>query len=182
MRCWRRCWRTSSPRRTEIYRDLRKDLAAGAVIEVLLGARGQRRRRAPAVEGAAARHAVRRTETAERKGDRCRRAAARADLQDGACRPYRQAVLCPHLARRDQGRRDTGWHAARRHLSISPAASWRRCAEAVGGRHGRVRPAGWRGDRRHRVARRDAGAVAVPRLPRRRSIRWRSLRRITRTT
>ena len=45
------------PTTEEIYRDLRKDLAAGAVIEVLLGSAESCRRRAPAVEGAAPRHA-----------------------------------------------------------------------------------------------------------------------------
>ena len=167
------------PTTEEIYGDLRKDLAAGAVIEVLLGsaenAGGVRRlwkalrHDTPMADG-----------DRGAQGDRRRRAAAGAGVQDGARRPHRQAVLCAHLARHDQGRRHAGRHAAGRHLSH---AGRRACQGRRGGRgrRGRAGPAGWRADRRHGVAWRDAGAVAVPRPRRSRSIRWRSRPRITRT-
>ena len=55
------------PTPEELYRDMRKDLLAGAVIEVLARCRRTRQRRAPPVEGAAPRHADP-AETAERRG------------------------------------------------------------------------------------------------------------------
>ena len=80
------------PTTAEIYNDLRKDLAAGAVIEVLLGsaenAGGVRRL------WKALRHDTPMPrETARAQGHRGRRAAAGAGLQDGACRTHRQAVV-----------------------------------------------------------------------------------------
>ena len=148
------------PTPEELYRDLHKDLLAGSVIEVLLGsadnANGVRRlwkalrHDAPSVRG-----------DGRTQGDRGGGAAAGAGLQDRACRSHRQAVLRPHLARRDQGRRHARRHAAGRHLSPG-----RRRAEQGGGcagrRRGRARPAGRRADRCHGVARRHAGPAAVP--------------------
>ena len=141
---------------------------------------GECRRCAAAVEGAAPRHADRR-----RRPRRARRSTPdgpplRAGVQDGACRTHRQAVLCAHLARHDQGWRHARRHAAGRHLSH---AGRRACQGRRGGRgrRGRAGPAGWRADRRHGVAWRDAGAVAVPRPRRSRSTRWRSRPPTTRT-
>ncbi len=109
------------PTTEEIYNDLRKDLAAGAVIEVLLGS-------AENAGGVRRLWKALRHDTPMARGDpgaqghRRRRPAASAGVQDGACGSYRQAVVCAHLARLDQGRRHTGRHAARRHLSDA----WRR--------------------------------------------------------
>ena len=120
------------PTTAEIYNDLRKDLAAGAVIEVLLGsaenAGGVRRL------WKALRHDTpMAAETAARKGDRRRRTAARAGLQDGACRPHRQAVLRAHLARH-RSRTAPRWAARGWAASIAcRAASSRRSTEAVEG-------------------------------------------------
>ena len=149
------------PTTAEIYNDLRKDLAAGAVIEVLLGSAensGGVRRLWKAL-----RHDTPMA-SGDRgaQGDRCRRAAARADLQDGACRSHRQAVLCAHLARHDQGWRHAWRHAAGRHLSHAGRRT-REDRRGGRGRRGRAGTAGWRADRRHGVAWRDAGTVAVPR-------------------
>ena len=143
------------PTTAEIYTDLRKDLAAGAVVEVLLGsaenAGGVRRL------WKALRHDTPMArETAERKGIDAEGPPLGADLQDGACGTYRQAVLRADLARLDQGWRNAGRHAAGRHLSDA----WRRTGEGRRGRRGRNRRVGAarrRGDRRHRVAGRDAG-------------------------
>ena len=149
------------PSTDEIYRDLRKDLAAGAVIEVLLGsaenANGVRRL------WKALRHDTPFVaETAERKGI----------AADGP--PLAQVFKTVHAGHTgklsyarvwrgdDQGRRDAGRLAARRDLSFRR----RRTGEmrrGGGRRHRRVRPAGERGDRRHRVAGCHAGAIAVPR-------------------
>ena len=104
------------PTTSEIYSDLRKDLAAGAVVEVLLGSAensGGVRRLWKAL-----RHdAPMATGDRGAQGHRRRWPADRADLQDCACGAYREAVLCARLAGHDQGWRDAGRHAAWRHLS-----------------------------------------------------------------
>ena len=105
------------PTPEELYRDMRKDLLAGAVIEVLVGgaehANGVRRL------WKALRHDTPDpTETAERRGIIAGWRRARAGLQDRLCRPHRQAVLCKGLERNDYRRRATGRHPAWRHLSF----------------------------------------------------------------
>ena len=141
---------------------------------------GECRRCAAAVEGAAPRHAD--------AGRRPRR--ARAIDADGP--PLAQVFKTVHAGHTgklsyariwrgsDQGWRHARRHAAGRHLSHAGRRAFegRRGGR---GRRGRAGPAGWRADRRHGVAWRDAGAVAVPRARRRRCIRWRSRPPTTRT-
>ena len=149
------------PTTAEIYNDLRKDLAAGAVIEVLLGsaenAGGVRRL------WKALRHDTpTAAETAARKG---------IDADGPPLAQVFKTVHAGHTGKlsyariwrgTDQGWRHTRRHAAGRNLSHA----WRRAGQdrrGGRGRHGRARTAGWRADRRHGFARRDAGTVAVPR-------------------
>ena len=82
------------PTPEELYRDMRKDLLAGSVIEVLVGAaehaNGVRRL------WKALRHDTPDpAETAERRGIVAGRRGAGAGVQDRLCRPHRQAVLSP---------------------------------------------------------------------------------------
>ena len=160
-RCWKRCWRTSSRRPAEIYNDLRKDLAAGSVIEVLLGS----------AENA---HGVRRLWKALRHDAPFVRKPRRA-------RPFRRmghrlaqifkTVHAGHTGKLSYARvwrgaiKDGATLGGSRLGGIYHFAGGElaKCAEAVAGdvvAFGRLE--GVR-DRRHGVARRDAGAIAVPR-------------------
>ncbi len=131
------------PTTAEIYADLRKDLAAGAVIEVLLGA-------ADNADGVrrlwkALRHDTPDVaETAERKGIATDGPPLVAGVQDRARRPHRQAVLRPHLARCDQGR----GHARRqRGSAASTTCVGGELTKVHGGRDRQIwwRSAGWSG-------------------------------------
>ena len=105
------------PTPDELFRDMHKDLLAGTVIEVMLGcaesAGGVRRL------WKALRHDTPEAARDRRpQGDRGNGPRAGAGIQDRLCRPHRQAVLCPHLARDDRRRRYAERHAARRDLSF----------------------------------------------------------------
>ena len=152
-RCWRRCSRTSSPtHRRRSTATCARTWRPARSIEVLLGAAehasGVRRL------WKALRHDTpTAAETAARQGDRAGRRAAGAGVQDRPRRPHRQAVLCAHLARADQGRRHAGRHAARRHLSLrrrragedrrgaATATSWRSAGSTACRPAPRCRPA-----------------------------------------
>ena len=152
------------PTTAEIYADLRKDLAAGSVIEVLLG-------------GADHAHGVRRlwkalrhdtpfsAETAERHGIATDGPADRPGVQDRACRAHRQVVLCPDLARR--GSRTVSTLGGSR-LGGIYHVNGRRPGQVRGGadrRAGRARPIGERRDGRDRVAEWHTGALPFPAPP-----------------
>ena len=167
------------PTTAEIYNDLRKDLAAGAVIEVLLGS----------AENAGG---VRRLWKALRHDTpTAAETAARKDIvTDGP--PLAQVFKTVHAghtgklsyARIWRGQIKDGATLGGTRLGgiyRMPGGELAKIAEAARGRDCRARAIGWRADRRHGFARRVAGSVAVPRRRRPRCIRWRSRRQTIRT-
>ena len=104
-----------APSSDEIYRQLHKDLAEGAVVPVLLGA-AERDHGVRRLWKALRHDAPDPGETAERRGIAAGGRAARAGVQDGACRAHGQALLCAGVAR-DRSR------TARRSTGTGSAAS-----------------------------------------------------------
>ena len=168
-----------TPSTQEIYDQLHKDQVSGTVVEVLLGSaendNGVRRL------WKALRHdtpgAARRPRGAVSRP----RASLCAGVQDRPCRPHRQALLCAHLARPAEGRRDLGRLPARRHL---PDAGRRgdQGGRGAAGRTGRARPAGGRRDRCHALTLGRRRRRCRSRCRPSRSTRWRSRPRTARTT
>ena len=149
------------PTTAEIYSDLRKDLAAGAVIEVLLGsaenAGGVRRL------WKALRHDTPMAdETAARKG---------IDADGPPLAQVFKTVHAGHTGKLSYARiwrgtiKDGVTLGGTRLGGIyrMPGGELAEGRRGGRGRRGRTGPAGWRADRCHGVAGRDAGTVAVPR-------------------
>ena len=167
------------PTTAEIYNDLRKDLAAGAVIEVLLGA-------AESADGVRRLWKALRHDTPEPRET----AARKAIDADGP--PLAQVFKTVHAGHTGKLSYARIWRGTIKDgvtlggtrlggIYRMPGGELAKVAEAAEGDLVALGRLDGVPDRRHRVTRCDGGAIAFPRAAAGRSIRWRSPRPITRT-